>query len=203
MTSVKFLTAGAAVCALLAGPAIAALDVDTIAPDFTADGFKDGEAYHFDLAEARAQGPVVLYFFPGANTPGCDIEAQQFAAAMDQFEAEGALVVGATAMVAAAGDMSTRFAGDDLHSDEARELMATFSQDLCDGKFPVTTVSSDIAAAYDVAMDMGGNTLTQRTSYVIAPDGTVLFTLTENSPQPHIEQTLAAVREYNESHASH
>lgn len=199
----KRLFAGAAAAALLASPAVAALEVGAQAPDFAADGHKAGEAYHFDLAEARAEGPVVLYFFPGANTPGCDIEAQQFAAAMDQFEAEGALVVGATAMVAKPGDMANSFTGDAAHSEEAQELLAEYSETLCDGKFPVMTVDGDTAAAYDVAMERGGTRLTSRTSYVISPEGEVLFTLTEGSPQPHIDQTLAAVKAYNAEHASH
>lgn len=196
----KALFAGASALALLASPALAALEVGAAAPDFAADGHKDGQPYHFDLAEARGSGPVVLYFFPGANTPGCDIEAQQFAAAMDQFEAEGALVVGATAMIAKAGDMSTRYAGDEAHSDEAQAILAEFSETLCDGKFPVMSVGQDVMAGFDVAQDFNGTQLTSRTSYVISPEGEVLFTLTEGSPEPHIEQTLAALREYNAAH---
>lgn len=196
------LFAGAAVAALLASPALAALEVGASAPDFAADGHKAGEAYHFDLAEARAEGPVVLYFFPGANTPGCDIEAQQFAAAMDQFEAEGALVVGATGMIAKAGDMSTRYTGDDATSEEAQAVLAEYSETLCDGKFPVMSVGADTMTGFDVAQDFNGAQLTSRTSYVISPEGEVLFTLTEGSPGPHIEQTLAAVKAYNAEHGA-
>lgn len=198
----KLLFAGAAAVALLASPAFAALEVGATAPDFAADGHKDGEAYHFDLAEARANGPVVLYFFPGANTPGCDIEAQQFAAAMDQFEAEGALVVGATAMIATAG-METRYTGDDANSAEAQAVLAEYSETLCDGKFPVMSVNTDTMTGFDVASDFNGTQLTSRTSYVISPEGEVLFTLTEGSPGPHIEQTLAAVKAYNAEHGAH
>ena len=199
----KSLFASAAVIALLASPAFAALEVGAAAPDFAADGHKDGEAYHFDLAEARAEGPVVVYFFPGANTPGCDIEAQQFAAAMDQFEAEGALVVGATAMIAKPGDMANAFTGDAVNSEDAQAVLSEYSETLCDGKFPVMSVPADTAAAYDVALERGGTRMTSRTSYVISPEGEVLFTLTEGSPEPHIEQTLAAVKAYNAEHGAH
>lgn len=199
----KSLFAGAALAALIACPAFAALEPGAAAPDFSADGHKDGQPYHFDLTQARAEGPVVLYFFPGANTPGCDIEAQQFAAAMDRFEAEGAMVVGATAMIARPGDMANSFTGDDLHSEDAQAVLAEYSQTMCDGKFPVMAVGADTIAAYDVTMERGAARLTSRTSYVISPEGEVLFSLTEGAPGPHIEQTLEAVKAWNAAHGEH
>ncbi len=33
----------------------------------------------FSLADARKKGPVVLYFFPAADTKGCNLEAKMFA----------------------------------------------------------------------------------------------------------------------------
>lgn len=37
---------------------------------------------------------VVLYFYPKDNTPGCTVEANEFQAAMSEFEAAGATVIG-------------------------------------------------------------------------------------------------------------
>ncbi len=37
---------------------------------------------------------VVIYFYPKDNTPGCTVEAQDFAALHDEFTKAGAIVVG-------------------------------------------------------------------------------------------------------------
>ena len=87
----------AAVAALTASPALAALKEGAVAPDFTLQGFQAGKPLTFSLADARKKGPVVVYFFPAADTPGCNIEAKMFADAMDQFKAKGATVIGVTA----------------------------------------------------------------------------------------------------------
>lgn len=38
--------------------------------------------------------PVVIYFYPKADTPGCTTESQDFSALIDDFTAAGAVVVG-------------------------------------------------------------------------------------------------------------
>jgi len=40
------------------------------------------------------EGPVVLYFYPAAFTPGCTVEAHEFAEATAKFEQLGATVIG-------------------------------------------------------------------------------------------------------------
>lgn len=47
----------------------------------------------FALAD-RAGGPLVLYFYPKADTTGCTREAQDFSALAEQFRARGAAVIG-------------------------------------------------------------------------------------------------------------
>ena len=66
------------------------IDVGDKAPDFTlpADG---GEK--LTLKKLRGQ-PVVVYFYPKDDTPGCTMEAQAFAAAHKKFEKAGAAIVG-------------------------------------------------------------------------------------------------------------
>ena len=93
----KRLAAALLLSALVAGPAFAALKAGDKAPDFTSPGFQAGKPLTFSLAEARKKGPVVLYFFPAAETKGCNLEAQLFANAIDQFMAQGATVIGVTA----------------------------------------------------------------------------------------------------------
>jgi peroxiredoxin Q/BCP len=47
----------------------------------------------FKLSEHRGR-PVVLYFYPKDNTPGCTMEGAQFRDLYKKFEKAGALVVG-------------------------------------------------------------------------------------------------------------
>jgi peroxiredoxin len=49
-------------------------------------------------------------------------------------------------------------------------------------------------------MQMKGKTLSDRTSYVIAPDGDILLSYTDRNPDTHIEKALAAVKQYDASH---
>jgi peroxiredoxin Q/BCP len=59
------------------------------APPFTLEG----TAGSFALADAT-KGPVVLYFYPRDNTPGCTQEGADFAAAYPQFKKLKAVILG-------------------------------------------------------------------------------------------------------------
>ena len=67
------LALAAALAALAATPAMAALKEGSKAPDFNAPGFQAGKPITFSMTEARKKGPVVLYFFPAAETAGCNL----------------------------------------------------------------------------------------------------------------------------------
>jgi peroxiredoxin len=154
--------------------ALAALDVGESAPDFTATAALAGRTFHFSLKDSLAKGPVVLYFFPAAFTEGCSIEAQQFAQAVPQFEALGASIIGVS--------------GDDIAT------LSRFSVQVCHGKFPVAADSAKlIMKSYDAAMKAMPDFAT-RVSYVIAPDGSILYSYLSLNPNRHVENTLAAVR---------
>ena len=62
------------------------------APQFTLDGTGGS----WSLSEG-AGGPVVIYFYPRDNTPGCTQEGAAFAAAHAQFARAKALIVGISA----------------------------------------------------------------------------------------------------------
>ncbi len=46
------------------------------------------------VALAGLKGPVVLYFYPKADTPGCTAEGQDFSALIGDFTKAGATVIG-------------------------------------------------------------------------------------------------------------
>ncbi len=169
---------------MIAAPAAATLAPGVKAPLFRADGAVAGKPFAVDLKAALKKGPVVLYFFPAAFTPGCNAEAHAFAEAIDQFSAAGATVIGMTA-----GNV---------------DQLAKFSSAMCAGKFPVAAASSAVAAGYDVVLkkpDGSVSGYTSRTSYVIGKDGTVFYVHSDMSAADHVRNTLDAVRRYKSKHS--
>jgi peroxiredoxin Q/BCP len=61
------------------------------APDFTLPT-QDGARVR--LADLLGKGPIVLYFYPKDDTPGCTAEACSFRDAYEDFKEAGAEVVG-------------------------------------------------------------------------------------------------------------
>ena len=81
----------------------------------------------FALAD-RVGRPIVLYFYPKADTTGCTREAQDFTALADDFHARGAVVIGISRDTPA---KLTRFADKhaltiDLASDEGGKVCEAF-----------------------------------------------------------------------------
>lgn len=176
------LAALVALSALLATPALAALKEGSKAPDFTAPAFLAGKEQSFSLAQARKKGPVVLYFFPAAETKGCNLEAHLFAEAVDEFKAHGATVIGVTA-----GNL---------------DKLQAFSADTekCSGKFAVAAdPNAKIARSYDAILAQKPD-WSSRTSYVIAPSGEVVHAYDNLNPTEHVSQTLAAVKAWKAGH---
>ncbi len=155
-------------------PAIAALDVGDKAPDFSAPASLGGKDFRFSLAEALKQGPVVLYFYPAAFTSGCTVEAHNFAAAIDDYKALKATVIGVSA--------------------DSIDTLHKFSVSECRGKFAVAAdPEMRIARSYDAVL-LWKSGWASRTSYVITPDGRIAYAYTAMSPDKHVENTLGALR---------
>ena len=149
------------------------LKVGDKAPAFSTEAALGGKAYPFTLAAALRKGPVVLYFFPAAFTPGCTVEAHAFAEAADDFRRQGATLIGLTAGNA--------------------ERIKEFSSVECRDKFPVGLATPQTIAGYDVALQQKPG-WTNRTSYVIAKDGRIAYVHSDMKPDGHITGTLAAVK---------
>lgn len=160
---------------LVSGSAQAALAPGAVAPDFTTQGALAGKPFPFSLKQALKKGPVVLYFFPAAFTPGCTIEAHEFAEATPEFNKLGATVVGVSA--------------------DSIDKLQRFSVEECRNKFAVATATPAMIKAYDVALQVRPG-MTNRTSYVIAPNGKIVHAYTAMSPQGHVSGTMAAVKKW-------
>jgi peroxiredoxin len=163
-----------------AGVAVASLSPGDKAPDFTTQASLAGKEFNFSLATALKKGPVVLYFYPAAFTPGCTVEAHDFAEATADFAAAGATVIGV--------------------SHDKIDVLDKFSVTECRDKFAVAAdPDQHITKAYDAVLKQKPE-YADRTSYVIAPDGKIIYSYTNLSPDQHVANTLAAVKQWQAAH---
>ncbi len=173
-----------AVAGLVGTPALAALKPGDAAPDFTAEAAVGGRDFTFSLADALKRGPVVLYFYPKSFTRGCTIEAHEFAEAAQSFADAGATLIGM--------------------SKDTIETQRKFSTEECRDKFPVAADPAlTVIRSYDAVRATpipSGETVADRISYVIAPDGKVLYSYADSAPDKHIENTLAVVKQWRDQH---
>jgi peroxiredoxin len=161
---------------VMAAPASAALKPGAVAPEFVAPATQGGKEFEFALAEELKKGPVVVYFYPAAFTPGCTIEAHAFAESIEDYSALGASVIGVSA--------------DDI------DTLNKFSVSECRSKFPVASdADQKIMKAYDAVLT-GRPEYASRTSYVISPDGKIIYEYSNPDPTSHVENTLAAVKSW-------
>jgi peroxiredoxin len=173
-------TAALAVGLLAAGPAFATLQTGAKAPDFSTMATLGGKEFPFHLADALKTGPVVLYFYPAAFTPGCTEEAHEFADAVPQFAKLHATVIGV--------------------SMDGIQKLDKFSVLECRSKFPVASdQSGKISGKYDAVL-IGMLGYASRTSYVIAPDGQVIYAYNAMDPHGHVGNTLKAVTDWEATH---
>ncbi len=157
--------------------AVAALPVGAKAPDFETRGALAGKIFTLKLSDELKKGPVVLYFFPAAFTPGCTAEAREFADATDRFKAAGATVIGMSA--------------------DPIDKLARFSTEECRDKFAVASAGPRVIAGYEVALKSDNPALagkTDRTSYVIGKTGNIVYAHSALDYKDHVKNTLAAVQ---------
>ena len=142
-------------------------------------GAEGGKPFAFHLAQALKHGPVVLYFFPAAFTSGCTVEAHEFAEAADDYKKLGATLIGVTA-----GNI---------------ERITEFSVSECRNKFPVAAdPGAKVAGEYKSTIPI--KNWSDRTSYVIAPNGKILLSYSDFKPDQHVAKTLEAVKTYRAAH---
>jgi peroxiredoxin Q/BCP len=139
------------------------------APDFdlaTQDGGR------LQLSAELEKGPVVLFFYPKAMTPGCTKEACHFRDLAGEFEAVGARRIGISADKV---DKQAAFA--DKHG---------FDYPL------VSDPDRAVAKAYGVKRP--GPLMNARVTFVIGQDGTVLDVIkSEVNMDGHADKALAAL----------
>ena len=149
------------------------IDPGDQAPDFT---LPDQNGEPITLSELRGR-PVVLYFYPKADTPGCTTQACGVRDHGPDYEFAGAVVLGV--------------------SPDPVKKIAKFAEKFALG-FPLLSDEEHVVAeAYGVWVQksMYGRTYMgmERTTFVIGADGVVTNVFRRVKPAQHDELVLAAL----------
>ena len=145
------------------------------APDFELPD-QDGDPVR--LSDLRGR-PVVLYFYPKADTPGCTTQACGIRDHSADYEEAGATVLGVSPDPVK--DVKKFHGGQSLNF----TLLADEDHAVCD-LYGVWAEKSMYGRSYWGA---------QRATFIIDPDGTVAKVFPKVSPKTHDEVVLAALGE--------
>ena len=150
-----------------------ALEPGDKAPDFT---LSDQEGNPVSLSELRGK-PVVLYFYPKADTPGCTTQACGVRDHRADYDGAGAVVLGV--------------------SPDPVKKIAKFADKFTLGFPLLADVDHAVAEAYGVWVEksMYGRTYmgNERTTFVIGPDGVITDVFSEVKPAEHDGLVLGAL----------
>ena len=139
------------------------------APDFELAS-DTGETVKLSALRGR---PVVLYFYPRSDTPGCTRQARAIRDAYGEYEERGAVVLGV--------------------SSDTQAVQARFKAKY---GLPFTLLADpelEAGEAYGVTKD-GSRSFT-RSTFLIDAAGTVVKVMRKVSPATHSEEVLAALPE--------
>jgi peroxiredoxin Q/BCP len=152
-----------------------AIEPGTTAPDFT---LSDQHGEPVTLSALRGK-PVVLYFYPKADTPGCTTQACGVRDHRADYAKLGAVVLGV--------------------SPDPVKPIAKFAEKYELGFVLLSDEDHAVAEAYGVWVQksMYGRTYfgNERTTFVIDTDGTVKAVFRKVKPAEHDAQVLAALAE--------
>ena len=144
------------------------------APDFT---LRSDAGEDVALSDLRGK-PVVLYFYPKDDTPGCTAQACGIRDAYDRFRQQGAVVLG----VSPDSEASHRRFKDKY------ELPFTLLAD------PEHAVAEQYGVWVEKTSHGKRAMGIERSTFVIAADGTVAKELRRVDPQTHADDVLAALQ---------
>jgi peroxiredoxin Q/BCP len=149
------------------------VEVGKPAPDFE---LASDTGEHVRLASLRGS-PVVLYFYPRDDTPGCTAQACGIRDAFADFQSRGAVVLGVSPDTEAS---HRRFK-------EKYGLPFTLLAD------PGHEVAEQYGVWVEKARFGKRSMAIERSTFVIAPDGTIAKVLRSVDPRTHADDVLAAL----------
>ena len=120
---------------------------------------------------------VVLYFYPKDNSPGCTQEANEFKALYPQFIKNNAVVFGVSL--------------DDVKSHQK------FSEKL-GLNFPILADQNhQLATQFGVVRNLGITKIAKRETFLIDPQGTIVYHYSSVNTQTHAGQVLADIQKFS------
>jgi peroxiredoxin Q/BCP len=141
------------------------------APDFT---LLDHHGEPQTLSKLLTNGPVVLFFYPQANTPGCTVQACHFRDLAADFEAVGAQIVGI--------------------SRDSVEAQAAFADKRGFGYPLLADTDRAVADLYGVKGGLLGLSPVKRSTFVVGQDGVILEAYaSETNMNAHADKALKAL----------
>jgi peroxiredoxin Q/BCP len=114
--------------------------------------------------------PVVVYFYPKDDTPGCTVEAQEIRDLYEQLKQTGAVVIGV--------------------STDSRDSHRAFAEKHALPFLLASDETGKIAQAFGVPLKNGR---ASRESFVIGADGRIKRVFTEVNPKGHAAELLATL----------
>ncbi|HJQ46594.1 MAG TPA: peroxiredoxin [Amycolatopsis sp.] len=146
------------------------MDKGDLAPDFT---LPDEKGEQRSLSEFLASGPVVLFFYPAAMTPGCTAESCHFRDLAAEFSALGAQRVG--------------ISPDEVSKQQEFSARHGFDYPL------LSDADGEVATRFGVRRRFGP-LLTRRQTFVIGTDRRVLEVIkSELRMSVHADKALAVL----------
>lgn len=127
-----------------------------------------------DLASYLGKKPIILYFYPKDDTPGCTTEAQEFRDRSDDFAAAGAVVLGVSL--------------DPVESHLAFAEKFSLNFDL------LADTEQTVTQRYGVLGDFGGTAVAKRVTFLIGKDGKVKRVFRDVDVSVHGEEVLQALK---------
>ncbi|HEY6374032.1 MAG TPA: peroxiredoxin [Edaphobacter sp.] len=144
--------------------------------DFT---LKNQDDQDVSLSDFKGS-PVVLFFYPRADTPGCTIESCGFRDAFEQFQKAGIVVLGISRdTVKAQKKFKDKYELPyDLLADDKMTLIDRY--DLIKPKNMYGKLVKGV----------------KRTTYLIGPDQRLIHTFEDVTPKGHAEEVLALLKSH-------
>lgn len=147
---------------------------NTLAPDFT---LADENSVMHKLSEFRGK-PVVLYFYPKDDTPGCTTEACNFRDDYHVYQEAGIVILGVSP------DNPTDHVKFKAKYNLPFTLLADPDHEVCK-LYGVWGLKKSMGREYEGVF---------RTTFLIGPDGKVVKVFENVKPDGHSQEVLAALK---------
>jgi len=148
----------------------AKLKVGDKAPAITG---RDQQGKEWKLADHLNKGPVLLYFYPKDNTPGCTKQACGLRDRMTDLQQAGVTVVGVS------------FDTPESHQKFIADHQLNFTL--------LADTDGQIADAFGARIP--GQKMARRVSFLIGPDGVIRHITDTGKAETHLEEMTAAVKQ--------